>query len=269
MNDHPENDDLSARLTSELHRRADVLSDVPVDAPLAFRDVHGRATTMRRRRNLATGLGVAAAIAVIVPTAFFAGRGLDRGQEPPPATQSVTESATDGTTDSATASPTSTPVMGPRPHALDVRDLPTGAPPAVPLVAGSDSAVAQTGEARVRWTIDGIVVEAGGRTFGPYPSSHGLVRNDAGTAVAWTTDDGDVMVWADGAGEPFTLASLGATDVRIGALTGTDCRRGPASDCTYYVSRWPTASDQPEALAINGDGVTRQRRPRPHNLVGA
>jgi hypothetical protein len=252
MNDRIDDDDLGARLTQELHRRADVLSDVPADAPLAFRDVRGRATTIRRRRTLATGLGVAAAIAVILPTAIFAGRGLDRGQEPPPASQSATESATDG----ASPSPTSTPVMGPRPHALDVRDLPTGAPPAVPLVTGSDSAMAQTGEAHVRWTSDGIVVEAGGRTFGPYPSSHGLVRNDAATAVAWTTDDGDVMVWADGAGEPFTLASLGAADVRIGALTGTDCRRDPASDCTYYVSRWPTGSDQPEAVAINGDGVT-------------
>ena len=48
----------------------------------------------------------------------------------------------------------------------------------------------------MRWTPEGVVVETGGRTFGPYPSSYGLARNAAGTAVAWATDDGDVMAWA-------------------------------------------------------------------------
>jgi hypothetical protein len=167
-----------------------------------------------------------------------------------PATQPPT-----AVTDTADPSPTSTPVMGSDPHALDVRDLPTGAPPAVELVPDDVFAVAQTGEATVRWTVDGIVVEAGGRTFGPYASSHGLVRNDAGTAVAWTTDEGDVMAWSDGTGEPFTLTGFGATDVRIGALTGTDCQHTEASDCTYFVSHWPTGSDEPEAVAISGDGT--------------
>ena len=51
----------------------------------------------------------------------------------------------------------------------------------------------------MRWTPEGVIVErADGQTFGPYPSSSRLVRNAAGTAVAWATDDGEVMAWADG-----------------------------------------------------------------------
>ncbi len=239
--------DLDNELSRALRRRAESMHG----APLAFDDVRGKATSIRRRRRVAAGLGVAAAVAVIVPTAMVAGRSIN-SDGPLPATQNPTAVDTALT---AEPSPTSTPVMGDDPHALDVGDLPTGAPPSVPLVANGDFGAARTSEALVRWTPDGIVVEAGGRTFGPYLSSHGLVRNDAGTAVAWTTDEGDVMVWSDGTSEPFTLAGFGATDVRIGALTGTDCQYTEASDCTYYVSHWPTGSDQPEAVAVSGDGA--------------
>ncbi len=79
-------DDLGARLTREMHRRTDGLHD----APLAFDDVRGRATSIRRRRQLATGLGVAAAVAVIVPTAMFATKGTDGDGNLPPATSSPT-----------------------------------------------------------------------------------------------------------------------------------------------------------------------------------
>ena len=74
------------------------------------------------------------------------------------------------------------------------------------------------------------------------------------------------MAWSDGTGEPFTLAGFGTTDVRIGALTGTDCQHAKASDCTYYVSHWPTGSDQPEAVAISGDGTTGDVDPD-HKIV--
>ena len=51
---------------------------------------------------------------------------------------------------------------------------------------------------------------AGGQTFGPYPSSSGLARNAAGTAVAWATDEGEVMTWQDGYAEPNTLPNPGS-----------------------------------------------------------
>ena len=236
--------DLDHELSQALRRRAESMHGTP----LAFDDVRGKATSIRRRRRVASGLAVAAAVAVIVPVAVFTSKSVD-SDGPLPATQPPT-----AVTDTADPSPTSTPVMGADPHALDVRGWPTGAPPRVGMVTDGAFAVTHTGEATVRWTVDGIVVEAGGRSFGPYASSHGLVRNDAGTAVAWTTDEGDVMAWADGTSEPFTLANFGATDVRIGAVTGTDCQHSRASDCTYYVSHWPAGSDQPEAVAITGDG---------------
>jgi hypothetical protein len=234
--------DLDDQLNRTLREHADGVHG----APLAFDDVRGRATSIRRRRRLASGLGVAAAIAVIVPTAMFATNGND--SSPQPATTLPT------VTDTNTASPSATPVMGADPHALDVSDLPTGAPPAVPLVAEGDQAAARTAEADVRWTPDGVLVVAGDQTFGPYPSSQGLAVNTAGTAVAWSTDEGDVMVWADGGGEPFTLASFGQTDVRVAAITGADCRRGQASDCEYFVSIYNMETGQPESVRISGDG---------------
>ena len=234
--------DLDDQLNRTLREHADGVQG----APLAFDDVRGRATSIRRRRRLASGLGVAAAIAVIVPTAMFATNGNDSSPQPATALPTVT--------DTNTPSPTSTPTMGSDPHALDVTDLPTGAPPAVPLVTDGDQAAARTGEAVVRWTPEGVVVDAGGQTFGPYPSSHGLAVNAAGTAVAWSTDEGDVMVWADGGEEPFTLAGFGQTDVRVAAITGTDCRRGTASDCEYFVSRYDMETGEPESVRISGDG---------------
>jgi len=234
--------DLDDQLSRTLHQHADGVQG----APLAFDDVRGRATSIRRRRRLASGLGVAAAIAVIVPTAMFATNGNDSSPQPATALPTVT--------DTNTPSPTSTPTMGSDPHGLDVSDLPTGAPPAVPLVTEGDQAAARTAEADVRWTPDGVLVVAGDQTFGPYPSSQGLAVNAAGTAVAWSTDEGDVMVWADGGGEPFTLGSFGQTDVRVAAITGTECLRGTESDCEYFVSRYNMESGQPESLRISGDG---------------
>ncbi len=238
--------DLDDELSRTLHRHAENVSGTP----LAFDDVRGQATSIRRRRRLASGLGVAAAIAVIVPTAMFATNGND--SSPQPASQSPT--VVDTNTPSATPSPSSTPVMGSDPHALDVTGVPTGAPPAVPLVADGGQAAARTGEAEVRWTPDGVVVVAAGQTFGPYPTSYGVAVNAAATAVAWSTDEGDVMVWADGGGEPFTLASFGQTYPRVAAITGTDCLRGKASDCEYFVSGSNTESGQSESVRISGDG---------------
>ena len=216
-------------------------------APLAFDDVRGRATSIRRRRRLASGLGVAAAIAVIVPTAMFATQGDDSSPQPATALPTVT--------DTNTPSPTSTPVMGSDPHALDVTGLPTGAPPAVPLVTDGDLTVASTGEASVRWTPDGVVVEAGGQTFGPYPSSSGLARNAAGTAVAWATDEGEVMTWQDGYAEPNTLPNPGLQGMRVVAVTGDGCVTGKvAGDCLVYVS----GSDQNgvQKSVVIGRGAT-------------
>jgi hypothetical protein len=237
--------DFDQELSSTLHRQADTVPGTP----LTFDDVRGRATSIRRRRRLAAGVGVAAALAVIVPTAMFATSGTN-ADGPPVATQTPT------VTDTNTPAPTSTPVMGSDPHALDVRDLPTGAPPAVAYVPSQDGVLsfATTRDANVRWTLDGVVVEALDQVFGPYPSSSGLARNAAGTTVAWATDDGYVMAWVDGEDEPYQLGKPGLASLRVAAVTGTDCLRGKASDCAYYVSGWDMAKDQPASVMISGDG---------------
>jgi hypothetical protein len=242
LHNNGEHDDLGAQLTRELHRRTAGMHDTP----LGFDAVRGKATSIRRRRQLATGLGVAAAVAVIVPTAMFATKGTE-SNGPMPVTQPPTVSDTNSPT------PTSTPTMGSDPHALDVSDLPTGPPPGTLVITSGDSAVAESGEALVRWTADGIVVEAGSRTFGPYPSSFGLVRNSAATAVAWTTDEGEVMAWADGESEPFVLQDTGLDSVRVGAVTGTDCTR-QASECTFYVSAWDYEADSSQAFTLTSNG---------------
>jgi hypothetical protein len=236
--------DLDDQLNRTLREHADGMQG----APLAFDDVRGRATSIRRRRRLASGLGVAAAIAVIVPTAMFATNGNDSSPQPATALPTVTDTNTPSPTSS------STPVMGSDPHALDVTGLPMGAPPAVPLVTGNSQAAARTGEAVVRWTPEGVLVEAGSRTFGPYLTSYGLAVNAAGTAVAWTTDEGDVMVWADGGEEPFTVANFGQTYPQVAAVTGTDCRPEEASDCEYFVSHANLETGKQESVRISGDG---------------
>jgi hypothetical protein len=220
--------DLDDQLNRTLREHADGVHG----APLTFDDVRGRATSIRRRRRLASGLGVAAAIAVIVPTAMFATNGNDSSPQPATALPTVTDTNTPSPTSS------STPVMGSDPHALDVTGLPTGAPPAVPLVTGGALALASTAEASVRWMPEeGVVVEAGGRTFGPYPSSSGLALNEARTAIAWATDDGEVMTWQDGSPEPNTLPSPGLQGMRVVAVTGDGCVNGTsAGDCLVYVS---------------------------------
>ena len=236
--------DLDDELSRTLHRHAENMSSTP----LAFDDVRGQATSIRRRRRLATGLGVAAAIAVIVPTAMFATSGND--SSPQPASQTPT------VTDTNTPSPSSTPTMGADPHALDVTDLPTGAPPADPARhRRRPTPCAQTGEATVRRTADGVVVEAGGRTFGPYLelARAGPQRRRHGGGVD------DRRGRRDGLGgrcraSRSSWPDFGATDVRVAAITGTDCQRGKASDCAYYVSHWHDRSRQPE--------VTRDQRRR-------
>ena len=57
-------DELERMLTHELHDRADGLGG----AGFGFADVKGRAGRIRRNRRLAAGAGVAAALAVVIPT---------------------------------------------------------------------------------------------------------------------------------------------------------------------------------------------------------
>jgi hypothetical protein len=62
-------DELERMLGHDLHRQVDGMTGVP----FGFDDVKGRAGKIRRNRRIAAGVGVAAALAVIVPTPITAG----------------------------------------------------------------------------------------------------------------------------------------------------------------------------------------------------
>jgi hypothetical protein len=80
MTTNPHGNDLERELGRQLHEQVDHRHDAPLD----LGDVRGRAGRIRRNRRVAVGAGVAAALAVIVPTAVLAGGGLNRSQEPDP-----------------------------------------------------------------------------------------------------------------------------------------------------------------------------------------
>lgn len=75
------NNDLERMLGRELHDQVDGMTGVP----FGFDDVKGRAGKIRRNRRIAAGVGVAAALAVIVPTAITAGGMLQSRSELQPA----------------------------------------------------------------------------------------------------------------------------------------------------------------------------------------
>lgn len=234
--------DLDNELSRTMRRHAENLSA----APLAFDDVRGKATSIRRRRQLATGVGIAAAVAIIVPTAMFATQSIQTdGEIDPLDTPTVVD--TNGTEGTEGPGPT----MGADAGALDVTGLPTGAEPGVGLVTRPET---ETDQATVRWTPEGIVVEvkASGESFGPYPSSTGIVRNQDATAIAWATDEGDIMAWADGADEPFVVAHSELEGPRVSVVVGSDCSPGAA--CILYGSGWNMATNQSEAFALSSDG---------------
>jgi hypothetical protein len=80
MTPNPHGNDLERELGRQLHEQVDHRHDAPFD----LGDVRGRAGRIRRNRRVAVAAGVAAALAVIVPTAVLAGGGLNRSQEPDP-----------------------------------------------------------------------------------------------------------------------------------------------------------------------------------------
>ncbi len=111
-----------------------------VDSPLGMGDVRVRAGTVRRRRRIAVGTGLAAAAVIIVPTAIAASDGLDRSDDAPAlATASPTLSEAIEPTPSEAPSATAKPSTEPGGSApFDVSDLPTGAPPAIEWTDGRD-----------------------------------------------------------------------------------------------------------------------------------
>lgn len=206
--------DLEERLSASLHARAAALHD----APLTLDGVRRRAGSIRRRRRLAAGAGLAAAVALLVPVGILATGPVDRGQELPP------------------ASPAPSPVPLPEPVPLDA-GAPQGSPAKVPWGEGTTLHLPGGGavttdvpygdvhvvEGRVfatRTTEEGSrfldELDADGDALTSVPFSGELVTNDDGTALAYRTGDSFGVLTRDGVLRSAPLPG----DAGLVALTG-------------------------------------------------
>jgi len=231
MSDH---DELTTLLSRSLTTRSDAMSG----SSLGLADVQGRARSIRRRRTATAVAGVAAAVALIVPTVALASHSNGKPHDAPPASQgtSPTQTATDD---------------GSQPPAgvLDVRDLPTGDAPQVDYVTGkvlhlADGSTTDIGTqypvrsfavlkdgSRVWQTADDqgnayVEVEDADGTFQePVASDFGLSVSHSHDAAAWATQDGQVMVFTAGASAPRRLGDpvSAPQGLRMGPFGADDC----------------------------------------------
>lgn len=271
-----DNDDLGNLIGRELHNRVDDLHH----APLTFRDVQGRATRIRRGRRIAAGVGLAAAAAILVPTALIAGSGLDGSKEPDPAPRPSSPSATEG-------SPGAKPTVP-----LDVSDLETGEPPAVTWLVGTTAhlasgetielsseyqSVVQVGDRMVgignddAGNLAAVVLSEAGEPEGSFPLTNesGIVSNGKGSAAAWIGPDGVPMVLLDGRADPVQLTAVDGSGFGIGGLVGDDCNvvtdsEAPGSSgnsgCLVYVNAGSDGSAERTSWAVTSSGTASPTR---------
>jgi hypothetical protein len=239
-------DDLTSTQSQELADRAHEMDGTH----LHLADVQGKARSIRRRRTATAVAGVAAAVALIVPTVALASHTNGKA-DPLPATQithtpSPTETAKDG--------------QQPPPGVLDVSDLPTGAAPGIEYVTdgtvfhhadGSTADLDTTNPVSSFATLtDGTHVwqtaddqgahvsieiqDPDGTMHDPIPSTFGLKTNHEHNTAAWVDPDGQVMVFAVGDRDARPLGDPvpGGHDIRIAAILSQDC----TEFCTVYVN---------------------------------
>lgn len=244
------------RLSDELHSRAAGLTGLH---PVGLDDVKHRAKGIRRRRRAASGLAVAAVLAVAVPFGLsLDGTGTTRPQ-PPVATQRP-----DGSTDGGRGEPDRRGVLtndvdatsgAPRiPYLLDGEvvttdgeQVPLGGSPRsfAPLGDGWVTVDPATGEVRF-FDADGSLERA--------EESTGTIAGSAdGTVVAWATPDGRVFTESAEGGE-LELAGPdgGAEGIQPVAVIGSgSC--GAGEECTVY---FQTNGEQQAPYLTSTDGLT-------------
>ena len=245
------NDDLTRTLSEELEERSHAMDG----STLHLVDVRGRARSIRRRRTASAVAGVAAAVAVIVPVATLATHTGGSPEPAPPVTQSVTPtpSADQGTQ--------------PPPGVLDVSDLPTGAPPAIPYLGDGSSehpfepfpatSFAQLSDgsdivvANDEGDFEVYVTSPDGSHHGPFASHAELAVNPAHSVAAWVDPTGQVQTWGLGDTSPFALGDpiAAGDDLRVAAVTGDDCSLVCAVDVN--VMDGPNGP-QPWEASLNG-----------------
>ncbi|WP_193613901.1 hypothetical protein [Nocardioides lijunqiniae] len=241
------------RWESEMSRGLDARASNLDDAPFSLEQVKGRATRIRRRRRLASAGAVLAVAAVLVPVGVLAGQGPGEDPDLPPASRSsdptvvpTTGSDAGGTGLGADYVEGRTwvrsdgaPVRLPAAYDAGVRlgDLLVG-------VRNDDDTGIDTldlvdGDGDVTESLRGVVA--------------GPVVNVEGTAIAYVTTAGEVVVRAAEEGEGRTVArGLGAS-VQPAALVGV-CDADD-SGCRLYVSHGDGTSPP---QVVGADGSVRE-----------
>ena len=279
------NDDLTQTLSRELDERARAMDG----SILHLSDVTGKARSIRRRRTATAVAGVAAAVALIVPTVALASHTGDTKNDPAPAT-SPTQTATDT-------------AHQPAPGVLDVSDLPTGEAPHIEYLDGDvlHQFDGSTVEVHTKYPISSFTVlsdgthlwqtaddgtpyvevqDAEGNLQAPVASGWGVGVNNANTVGAWVRPDGQVMVWNSGATQPLAYGDpiQASDDMRIGPVLGDHCG-DPQDSCEVYVNVSDPNTDptwQPWLVDVNGtqrylDGTylrpRRRQRGRPEHRL--
>ena len=234
------NHQLQDELGRELRREADRLTDTP----FTLDDVRGKARQIRRRRAMATAGVVAAASAIVVPSAIMGTNQLTEEDGRPPIATHVPSSS---------QSPSSGPTQEPaQPDGLDISALPQGEAPKIPWIEGSTLHTGDTtrdlgGPHRgiaalgTGW----VALEQGGATpklavldenlqrVSAYPIQGDFVVSQGQDAVAWVAPDGAAMVLTADRTEPVEIARLDFGTQPV-ALTG-DCTAA-GEDCSLWAN---------------------------------
>ncbi|HET6561519.1 MAG TPA: hypothetical protein VFG72_06565 [Marmoricola sp.] len=254
------------RLTDTLRGRAASLGD---QHPLSLDDVKGRATGIRRRRRVVSGLAAAAVLAVAVPAGIAVS---DR-------TASTTRPDS-GPVATADGTPDPRPVVPADPVPLDVDTAARSGEAGIPVLYDglahlpeggtfelpgdyTDMVRTADGWAGVVGGIDGTgrldLLDESGDVLDTAEATRGLAVSPDGTVLAYVTPDGEVVVVTGGEAEvlgalpegQFTPAGVvGCADGGCTVFTNTES--GPASLVT--ADGVEPAYDFLEVTGVTADG---------------
>jgi len=232
------NDDLTTRLSRQLHEQADDWHA----APLTLDGVRGRARSIQRTRRIVTGTAAAAVVAaVIVPTVTLLGTDLGADREIPPAGPSPTR-----VIDSQDPIPESSlgiPFIEGR-----TLTLPDGVQGRLPddyqggTVLG-DTVFGIRSDDSGNLVLDRLDAQLG--VSETLPLDSGLVPNLEGDAIAYVSSGELTIRWEDGS---TNLGPVGPVEV-VRLVGGPDCTLG-ADDCVVYFNDGET----PRFLNNSGEG---------------
>ena len=195
------------RLARGLHDEADRFG---ADAPIGLDAVKRTARGVQRRRRVVTGLAALAVAAVVVPTALAVGGGIDRADQPAPATTSPSPSSSP----SAVALPSEAPSSpaAPSPSTADPSpSSPTPTSSGVRTVRLRADTEQHGGEPQISYVLQRQIVKPDGSTV-PIDGDLAQVEGFGTGWVGRSTDDqgNSDVIFFDSAGKPTLEKPIGS-----------------------------------------------------------